>query len=58
MDQPIKPEGIFERLWLWFRSDDAEHQYVCAATDLADVERRMRVLERASVGPPFVTFNH
>jgi hypothetical protein len=58
MDQLIKADGIFERLWRWFWSDDAEHQYVCAATDLADVERRLRVLQRASVGPPFVTFNH
>ena len=58
MDQPIKPYGIVQLLWRWFRPDDLEHRYLCAATDLADLERRMRVLERASAGPPFVTFNH
>jgi Protein of unknown function (DUF3563) len=58
MDHRIKPYSIVQRLLRWFRPDDAEHQYLCAATDVADLERRMRVLERASVGPPFVTFNH
>jgi hypothetical protein len=33
-------------------------QYLAEATDLSDLERRMRVLERASGGPAFVTFNH
>ena len=58
MDDKIKPDSLFQRLWRWFRSGDAEHQYLCAATDLADLERRMRVLERADDKPLFVTFNH
>src|SRR5262245_22928634 len=33
-------------------------QYLAEATDLSDLERRMRVLERSSGGPAFVTFNH
>jgi len=33
-------------------------QYLAEASDLSDLERRMRVLERASAGPAFVTFNH
>ena len=35
-----------------------DERYLAAATDLADLERRMRVLERANRGPFFVTFNH
>jgi Protein of unknown function (DUF3563) len=42
----------------WWRLDDPAEQYLAAATDLADLERRIRVLERASDGPVFVTFNH
>lgn len=36
----------------------SEVQYLSAATDHADLERRMRVLERESGGPVYVTFNH
>jgi hypothetical protein len=36
----------------------AEEQYLASATDLADLERRARVLERTSGGPAFATFNH
>jgi hypothetical protein len=36
----------------------AAEQYLAEATDLPDLERRLRVLERVSVGPAFVTFNH
>lgn len=53
-----KPNGIVHRLRRWWRSGDANEQYLAAATDLADLERRMRALERASGGPAFVTFNH
>jgi hypothetical protein len=35
-----------------------EEQYLSEATDHADLERRMRAVERASGGPVFVTFNH
>ncbi len=47
--------GILRRLW---RSQDTAEQYLAAATDLADLERRVRVLERERGGPLFVTFNH
>jgi len=36
----------------------ATEQYLTEATDLPDLERRMRVVERASSGPGFMTFNH
>ena len=53
-----QPDGIRERLRRWWRLEDPGEQYLTAATDLADLERRIRVLERASGGPVFVTFNH
>jgi hypothetical protein len=53
-----KPNSIVEQLRGWWRPQDADEQYLAAATDLADLERRMRVLERASDAPVFVTFNH
>ena len=43
------------RLWLGVPSRD--ERYLGAAVDLADLERRMRVLERTRE-PIFVTFNH
>ena len=46
------------RVWRWWHFEDADEQYLVAATDLADLERRMRILERASGGPVFMTFNH
>lgn len=42
----------------WWRGESAEERYLAGATDLPDLERRMRVLERAHGGPVFVTFNH
>jgi len=50
--------NVMQRLRCWWRSRTTEEEYLAAATDLADLERRMRVLERASGGPVFVTFNH
>ena len=46
--------------WLqrWLRPLDRDEQYLAAATDPADLERRLRVLDRGSRGPQFVTFNH
>ena len=53
-----KPRGIiFGRLQRWWRQD-TEEQYLAAAADHAELERRIRALERASGGPMFVTFNH
>jgi hypothetical protein len=48
----------FEKLWRWLRPVDRDEQYLAAATDHADLERRMRAIERGTAGPPFVTFNH
>jgi hypothetical protein len=46
-------------LWLLRRPPaDGIDEYLAAAADHADVERRLRWLERASRGPAFVTFNH
>lgn len=50
-------------LWLvgelkGWRSHDPSERYLAGATTHAELERRMRVLERPSGGPPFVTFNH
>ena len=49
---------ILRGLRRWWRRPSADEQYLTAATDNADLERRLRVLERASGGPAFVTFNH
>jgi Protein of unknown function (DUF3563) len=53
-----EPGTIVQRIRRWWRSGDRAEQYLAAATDLADLERRMRELERASGGPVIVTFNH
>jgi len=53
-----KSRSIVRRFWRWWRSRDPEQQYLAAATDLADLERRIRVLERRSSAQVFVTFNH
>jgi hypothetical protein len=42
----------------WLLPRDRNEQYLAAAIDLADLERRMRSLERSPAGPFFVTFNH
>ena len=41
---------LLQRLWRWLQSSDREEHYLVSATDLADLERRMRVLERAATG--------
>jgi uncharacterized protein DUF3563 len=51
-------DRIIQRFRRWWRHENADEQYLAGATDLADAERRMRVLERASRGPMFRTFNH
>jgi hypothetical protein len=54
-----KETNIFlERLRRWWRPLDRDEEYLAAATDPADLERRLRILERGSGGPQFVTFNH
>jgi hypothetical protein len=54
-DQELLDRAALRR---WWQVQDTEEQYLASATDLADLERRIRVLERASGGPVFVTFNH
>jgi hypothetical protein len=48
-----KPKSIAQQLSRWWRSRGREERYLAAATDLADLERRMRVLERARGGVVF-----
>jgi len=54
----VEPSTIVQRIRRWWRSGDRAEQYLAAATDLANLERLMRELERASGGPVIVTFNH
>ena len=42
----------------WWQLRDPAAQLLAEAADLADLERRLRMLERAGCGPAFVTFNH
>ena len=49
---------MMQLLLRWWQPVDRDEQYLAAATDPADLERRLRVLERSSGGPQFVTFNH
>ena len=58
MAHRAESNDLFETLRRWWRPVDRNEQYLAAATDPADLERRLRALERASAGPPFVTFNH
>jgi Protein of unknown function (DUF3563) len=51
------PRSAVERFRRWWRAQDPAEQFLAAATDLADLERRIRALERASGGPGIVTFN-
>jgi hypothetical protein len=45
-------------LWHWLRAPDPHAVYLARALDLAELERRQRVIERGSGVPVFVTFNH
>lgn len=57
----MRPESLRSRLMeslrSWLSSRDADEEFVAAATDLADLERRLREVERRS-GGLFITFNH
>ena len=57
-EQESAPVGIVEQLRAWWTGKEPDEEYLAAATDLADLERRMRLLDRGSGGPVFVTFNH
>jgi hypothetical protein len=56
--QELELGGIVAQLRGWWTGKDADEEYLAAATDLADLERRMRQIDRGSGGPVFVTFNH
>jgi Protein of unknown function (DUF3563) len=53
-----KANRIVQRARRWWRRRNTGDQYLAAATDPADLERRMRILERESGGPAVVPFNH
>ena len=53
-----EPGGLVAQFRGWWFGKDADEEYLAAATDLADLERRMRLLDRGSGGPVFETFNH
>jgi hypothetical protein len=50
--------GIVAQLRGWWTGTDPDQEYLAASTDLADLERRMRLLDRGDGGPVFETFNH
>ena len=52
------PGGIVAQLRGWWMGKDPDQEYLAASTDLADLERRMRLLDRGIGGPVFETFNH
>lgn len=54
-----RPDSVvIRRPHRWWQSPDAAERFLADATSLAELERRMRVLERGSGEPAFVTFNH
>ena len=53
-----RTEGLLQLLRRWWQLQDASERYLAEACSLAELERRMRVVERGSGGPPFETFNH
>jgi len=50
--------AIVQSLEIWWRQLNPEERLLAEAVDLADLERRLRILERRGCGPAFVTFNH
>jgi Protein of unknown function (DUF3563) len=52
------PTTLIERVLRWLQPLDREEQYLATAADHADLERRIRDIERGSSRPQFVTFNH
>jgi hypothetical protein len=53
-----EPKSLLERLRRWLRPVDRDEQFLAAATDVADLERRLQIVERRAGGRQFVTFNH
>ena len=54
----LKPESFLQRMRAWLRTQAPHERYLADAADHADLERRIRNLERADPGPAVVTFNH
>ena len=51
-------KALLQRLRRWLTAPAPDEQYLAEATDHADLERRVRNVERANRGPALVTFNH
>ena len=51
-------QHLVGKLWGCLQDPTSHEQYLASATDHADLERRMRLLERMGDGSMFVTFNH
>jgi Protein of unknown function (DUF3563) len=58
MTDRVESKGLFETLRRWLWPATAHELYLAASADHADLERRMRALERVDRGSLFVTFNH
>jgi hypothetical protein len=54
----VAPHRLQQLLPRWWRSAEPEEQYLAAATDHADLERRQQALERMTTGPAIVTVDH
>ncbi len=52
------PRTLIARLREWCKPREWDARYLAAASDLADLERRMRTLDQPSYVTLFVTFNH
>ena len=50
--------ALARRLTRWMRAGDRAERYLAEATDHADLERRIRELERSDRGPALLTYNH
>jgi hypothetical protein len=48
---------LCNRVGRWCAGQDAMERYLSAASDHAEVERRIRELERRNAGPALMTFN-
>lgn len=57
MNPELFGSKLFQSVRHWWHAPNADEQYLAAANDLADLERRMREIERRCDGL-FITFNH
>ena len=54
----VESKAFLQRLRRWMRRAAPEERYLAAANDHADLERRMRAIERSNHEPALITFNH